>query len=165
MVNAVTGLRQGTAWEHDHGQRWDAAPSSPDTLVRGWSHLKVSVRGRDRRAAGEGSVPVLCSSHVPVPVPSRHGPAEGAGAGDSPGAPQLLLQGGAGAPEGTRVLTWPFGLVALSQCIPDGSSLFPLQPSLSPDFVEALRAVVGAPNVSTATAVREQHGHDESMHP
>ncbi|NXB27231.1 LDHD protein, partial [Rhagologus leucostigma] len=23
----------------------------------------------------------------------------------------------------------------------------------------------GAPNVSTATAVREQHGHDESMHP
>uniref|UniRef100_A0A8C3V302 Probable D-lactate dehydrogenase, mitochondrial n=1 Tax=Catharus ustulatus TaxID=91951 RepID=A0A8C3V302_CATUS len=38
-------------------------------------------------------------------------------------------------------------------------------PSLSPDFVEALRAVVGAPNVSTATAVREQHGHDESMHP
>ncbi|XP_032925594.1 probable D-lactate dehydrogenase, mitochondrial isoform X2 [Catharus ustulatus] len=39
------------------------------------------------------------------------------------------------------------------------------KPSLSPDFVEALRAVVGAPNVSTATAVREQHGHDESMHP
>ncbi|XP_068026225.1 probable D-lactate dehydrogenase, mitochondrial isoform X2 [Melanerpes formicivorus] len=35
---------------------------------------------------------------------------------------------------------------------------------LPPDFVEALRAVVGAPNVSTATAVREQHGHDESMH-
>lgn len=43
--------------------------------------------------------------------------------------------------------------------------LFPSQPSLPPDFVEALRAVVGAPNVSTATAVREQHGHDESMHP
>ncbi|XP_054152150.1 probable D-lactate dehydrogenase, mitochondrial [Melozone crissalis] len=39
------------------------------------------------------------------------------------------------------------------------------KPSLPPDFVEALRAVVGAPNVSTATAVREQHGHDESMHP
>ncbi|XP_015495526.1 probable D-lactate dehydrogenase, mitochondrial isoform X2 [Parus major] len=39
------------------------------------------------------------------------------------------------------------------------------KPSLSPDFVETLRAVVGAPNVSTATAVREQHGHDESMHP
>ncbi|CAM9452184.1 unnamed protein product [Bubo scandiacus] len=35
---------------------------------------------------------------------------------------------------------------------------------LPPDFVEALRAVVGAPNVSTAMAVREQHGHDESMH-
>ncbi|KAL2300280.1 hypothetical protein Nmel_012251 [Mimus melanotis] len=52
-----------------------------------------------------------------------------------------------------------------SKCIPDGSSLFPPQPSLPLDFVEALRAVVGAPNVSTATAVREQHGHDESMHP
>ncbi|XP_039931583.1 probable D-lactate dehydrogenase, mitochondrial [Hirundo rustica] len=39
------------------------------------------------------------------------------------------------------------------------------KPSLPPDFVEALRAVVGAPNVSTAAAVREQHGHDESMHP
>ncbi|XP_027571927.1 probable D-lactate dehydrogenase, mitochondrial [Pipra filicauda] len=39
------------------------------------------------------------------------------------------------------------------------------KPSLPPDFVEALSAVVGAPNVSTATAVREQHGHDESMHP
>ncbi|XP_053934664.1 probable D-lactate dehydrogenase, mitochondrial isoform X1 [Cuculus canorus] len=36
--------------------------------------------------------------------------------------------------------------------------------TLPPDFVEALRAVVGAPNVSTATAAREQHGHDESMH-
>uniref|UniRef100_A0A8B9FWV0 Probable D-lactate dehydrogenase, mitochondrial n=1 Tax=Amazona collaria TaxID=241587 RepID=A0A8B9FWV0_9PSIT len=35
---------------------------------------------------------------------------------------------------------------------------------LPPDFVEALRAVVGTPNVSTAMAVREQHGHDESMH-
>ncbi|XP_059681068.1 probable D-lactate dehydrogenase, mitochondrial [Gavia stellata] len=35
---------------------------------------------------------------------------------------------------------------------------------LPPDFVEALRAVVGGPNVSTATVVREQHGHDESMH-
>ncbi|XP_066183875.1 probable D-lactate dehydrogenase, mitochondrial isoform X2 [Sylvia atricapilla] len=39
------------------------------------------------------------------------------------------------------------------------------KPSLPPDFVDALRAVAGAPNVSTATAVREQHGHDESMHP
>ncbi|KAK4814130.1 hypothetical protein QYF61_009049 [Mycteria americana] len=35
---------------------------------------------------------------------------------------------------------------------------------LPPDFVEALRAVVGGNNVSTAMAVREQHGHDESMH-
>ncbi|KAM6123743.1 putative D-lactate dehydrogenase, mitochondrial [Phoenicopterus ruber ruber] len=35
---------------------------------------------------------------------------------------------------------------------------------LPPGFVEALRAVVGDANVSTATAVREQHGHDESMH-
>ncbi|XP_069649881.1 probable D-lactate dehydrogenase, mitochondrial isoform X2 [Haliaeetus albicilla] len=35
---------------------------------------------------------------------------------------------------------------------------------LPPDFVEALRAVVGGPNVSTAMAVCEQHGHDESMH-
>ncbi|XP_062465230.1 probable D-lactate dehydrogenase, mitochondrial isoform X1 [Pezoporus occidentalis] len=35
---------------------------------------------------------------------------------------------------------------------------------LPPDFVEALRAVVGTPNVSTAMSVREQHGHDESMH-
>ncbi|XP_049660164.1 probable D-lactate dehydrogenase, mitochondrial [Accipiter gentilis] len=35
---------------------------------------------------------------------------------------------------------------------------------LPPDFVEALRAVVGGPNVSTAMAVREQHGHAVSMH-
>ncbi|XP_074957862.1 putative D-lactate dehydrogenase, mitochondrial isoform X1 [Phalacrocorax aristotelis] len=35
---------------------------------------------------------------------------------------------------------------------------------LPPDFVEALKAVVGGPNVSTAMTVREQHGHDESMH-
>ncbi|KAM6118094.1 putative D-lactate dehydrogenase, mitochondrial [Pterocles gutturalis] len=38
------------------------------------------------------------------------------------------------------------------------------QCSLPPDFLELLRAVVGGPNVSTAMAVREQHGHDESMH-
>ncbi|KAK2530065.1 hypothetical protein Q9233_006450 [Columba guinea] len=44
-----------------------------------------------------------------------------------------------------------------------GVSLPPQHP-LPPDFVEALRAVVGGPNVSTAMAVREQHGHDESMH-
>ncbi|XP_053127001.1 probable D-lactate dehydrogenase, mitochondrial isoform X2 [Hemicordylus capensis] len=35
---------------------------------------------------------------------------------------------------------------------------------LTDDFLEALRAVVGGPNMSTATAVCEQHGHDESMH-
>lgn len=38
------------------------------------------------------------------------------------------------------------------------------QGGLSQDFVEALKAVVGSPHVSTASAVREQHGHDESMH-
>lgn len=173
MVSAVTPLRQGTAREHDHRHRWDPVPSVRDTLACGWSHLKVSVWGRARQAAGEGNVLLLCSAHVVVLVPSGHGPAEGAGAGGSPGAPRLLLQGGAGAPKGTQVLTWPLGLVSLAHgrdqtqghCVPDGSSLFPRQPSLPPDFVEALRAVVGAPNVSTATAVREQHGHDESMHP
>ncbi|XP_061242726.1 probable D-lactate dehydrogenase, mitochondrial isoform X3 [Bos javanicus] len=35
---------------------------------------------------------------------------------------------------------------------------------LSAGFVEALKAVVGSPHVSTAAVVREQHGHDESMH-
>ncbi|XP_014942687.2 probable D-lactate dehydrogenase, mitochondrial isoform X2 [Acinonyx jubatus] len=35
---------------------------------------------------------------------------------------------------------------------------------LSKGFVEALKAVVGSSHVSTAVAVREQHGHDESMH-
>ncbi|XP_004464847.2 probable D-lactate dehydrogenase, mitochondrial [Dasypus novemcinctus] len=38
------------------------------------------------------------------------------------------------------------------------------QGELSKGFVEALKAVVGAPHVSTAAAVREQHGHDESLH-
>uniref|UniRef100_A0A8C6X6U4 Probable D-lactate dehydrogenase, mitochondrial n=1 Tax=Naja naja TaxID=35670 RepID=A0A8C6X6U4_NAJNA len=32
------------------------------------------------------------------------------------------------------------------------------------DFLNSLRAIVGAPNVSTATVIREQHGQDESMH-
>uniref|UniRef100_A0A8C9A085 Probable D-lactate dehydrogenase, mitochondrial n=1 Tax=Prolemur simus TaxID=1328070 RepID=A0A8C9A085_PROSS len=32
------------------------------------------------------------------------------------------------------------------------------------DFVEALKAVVGTPHVSTAAVVRAQHGQDESMH-
>ncbi|KAJ6666129.1 hypothetical protein lerEdw1_001033 [Lerista edwardsae] len=35
---------------------------------------------------------------------------------------------------------------------------------LTDDFLDALRTVVGSSNISTATAVREQHGHDESMH-
>nr|XP_017508802.2 probable D-lactate dehydrogenase, mitochondrial [Manis javanica] len=38
------------------------------------------------------------------------------------------------------------------------------QGGLSKGFVEALKAVVGSPHVSTATVVREQHGHDESIH-
>lgn len=39
-----------------------------------------------------------------------------------------------------------------------------LQGELSKGFVEALKAVVGSSHVSTAVAVRQQHGHDESMH-
>ncbi|KAM5208508.1 putative D-lactate dehydrogenase, mitochondrial [Hipposideros larvatus] len=38
------------------------------------------------------------------------------------------------------------------------------QGKLSKDFVEALKAVVGSPHVTTAASVLEQHGHDESMH-
>ncbi|XP_004704600.1 probable D-lactate dehydrogenase, mitochondrial [Echinops telfairi] len=38
------------------------------------------------------------------------------------------------------------------------------QGAVSPDFVAALRAVVGPSHVSTAHAVREQHGKDESLH-
>uniref|UniRef100_A0A8C8ZLN9 Probable D-lactate dehydrogenase, mitochondrial n=1 Tax=Prolemur simus TaxID=1328070 RepID=A0A8C8ZLN9_PROSS len=38
------------------------------------------------------------------------------------------------------------------------------QEELSKDFVEALKAVVGTPHVSTAAVVRAQHGQDESMH-
>ncbi|XP_063103747.1 probable D-lactate dehydrogenase, mitochondrial isoform X2 [Cavia porcellus] len=38
------------------------------------------------------------------------------------------------------------------------------QRGLSKGFVEALEAVVGRPHVSTAAAVREHHGHDESMY-
>ncbi|XP_071613197.1 probable D-lactate dehydrogenase, mitochondrial isoform X2 [Heliangelus exortis] len=44
------------------------------------------------------------------------------------------------------------------------SRSFCSKPPLPPEFLEGLRAVVGGPNVSTAMAVREQHGHDESMH-
>ncbi|XP_028931082.1 probable D-lactate dehydrogenase, mitochondrial isoform X1 [Ornithorhynchus anatinus] len=38
------------------------------------------------------------------------------------------------------------------------------QTQVNGDLIEALKKVVGSANVSTATAVREQHGHDESMH-
>lgn len=51
--------------------------------------------------------------------------------------------------------------VSLSDCWQCVSSR---QGELSKGFVEALKAVVGSPHVSTAAAVREQHGHDESMH-
>lgn len=43
-------------------------------------------------------------------------------------------------------------------------SVSSLQSKPSEDFVEALKAVVGSPHVSTAAAVLQQHGHDESMH-
>ena len=35
---------------------------------------------------------------------------------------------------------------------------------VTPSFVDELRNIVGKSNVSTAEAVREQHGHDESYH-
>ncbi|KAJ7312116.1 hypothetical protein JRQ81_006457 [Phrynocephalus forsythii] len=35
---------------------------------------------------------------------------------------------------------------------------------LTDDFLDSLRAVVGSAKVSAAAVVREQHGHDESMH-
>ncbi|XP_065589542.1 probable D-lactate dehydrogenase, mitochondrial isoform X2 [Cyrtonyx montezumae] len=38
------------------------------------------------------------------------------------------------------------------------------QPPLPPVLLQALRAVAGDPNVSVSAAVRQQHGHDESMH-
>ncbi|XP_003791374.1 probable D-lactate dehydrogenase, mitochondrial [Otolemur garnettii] len=38
------------------------------------------------------------------------------------------------------------------------------QAEVSKDFVEALKAVVGTPHVSTASVVRAQHGQDESKH-
>lgn len=50
------------------------------------------------------------------------------------------------------------GWGALSECVSS------LQGELGKDFVEALKAVVGSPHVSTTAADREQHGHDESMH-
>ncbi|OXB54289.1 hypothetical protein ASZ78_002916 [Callipepla squamata] len=38
------------------------------------------------------------------------------------------------------------------------------QHPLPPILLQALRAVAGDPNVSVSAAVRQQHGHDESMH-
>ncbi|XP_015729101.1 probable D-lactate dehydrogenase, mitochondrial isoform X2 [Coturnix japonica] len=38
------------------------------------------------------------------------------------------------------------------------------QPPLPPVLLQALRSVAGEPNVSVVEAVRQQHGHDESMH-
>ncbi|KAG8143867.1 putative D-lactate dehydrogenase mitochondrial-like protein [Naja naja] len=43
-------------------------------------------------------------------------------------------------------------------------SAAPAKEWLTEDFLNSLRAIVGAPNVSTATVIREQHGQDESMH-
>ncbi|XP_012585890.1 PREDICTED: probable D-lactate dehydrogenase, mitochondrial isoform X1 [Condylura cristata] len=56
-----------------------------------------------------------------------------------------------------RAATW--GLVPWRSYCSKG-----VQRELSKGFVEALREIVGSPHVSTAVAVREQHGHDESMH-
>ncbi|XP_052817629.1 probable D-lactate dehydrogenase, mitochondrial isoform X2 [Mya arenaria] len=39
-----------------------------------------------------------------------------------------------------------------------------ISPQVTNAFVEDVRAIVGKSNVSTADAVREQHGHDESYH-
>ncbi|GFS20019.1 lactate dehydrogenase D [Elysia marginata] len=39
-----------------------------------------------------------------------------------------------------------------------------VQPKIDTSFVGALKTIVGDANVSTADAIREQHGHDESHH-
>lgn len=77
----------------------------------------------------------------------------------------------AGPPVGVSgVLAAPPPLLDLPQGAGGGGSerLLPcvssLQGELSKGFVEALKAVVGSPHVSTTAADREQHGHDESMH-
>ena len=38
------------------------------------------------------------------------------------------------------------------------------QAKVTPEFVSSLKSIVGDKNVSTADAIREQHGHDESHH-
>ena len=35
---------------------------------------------------------------------------------------------------------------------------------MTTSFIDELRNIVGRSNVSTAEAVRDQHGHDESYH-
>ncbi|XP_070255176.1 probable D-lactate dehydrogenase, mitochondrial isoform X1 [Myotis yumanensis] len=66
------------------------------------------------------------------------------------------------------MLAAPLPLQPLTPTCPRGRPVAPsvssLQGKLSEDFVEALKAVVGSPHVSTAAAVLQQHGHDESMH-
>lgn len=39
-----------------------------------------------------------------------------------------------------------------------------VSPKVTGTFVEEVKKIVGNSNVSTADAVREQHGHDESYH-
>lgn len=39
-----------------------------------------------------------------------------------------------------------------------------LQANIPGTFVGSLKSIVGDANVSTADAVRDQHGHDESHH-
>ncbi|KFO24632.1 probable D-lactate dehydrogenase, mitochondrial isoform X1 [Fukomys damarensis] len=56
-----------------------------------------------------------------------------------------------------RAVTW--GLFSRSGYCPRAP-----QRGLSGAFVEALEAIVGRPHVSTAAAVREHHGRDESMY-
>ena len=38
------------------------------------------------------------------------------------------------------------------------------QEKVTSNFIDTLKTIVGNKNVSTADAIREQHGHDESHH-
>ncbi|GFO30436.1 lactate dehydrogenase d [Plakobranchus ocellatus] len=49
-------------------------------------------------------------------------------------------------------------------CVQQKYSTAAVQPKVDSSFVGALKSVVGDTNVSTADAIREQHGHDESHH-
>ncbi|XP_039112371.1 probable D-lactate dehydrogenase, mitochondrial isoform X3 [Hyaena hyaena] len=117
----------------------DSARSGRATLRP--NHLKQS-HSLHSQWAGVASVPVTHSYGQSAPGCCDLGavPPEG-----------LLLQGDSGL----------WAQVSLSDCWQCVSSR---QGELSKGFVEALKAVVGSPHVSTAAAVREQHGHDESMH-